>query len=89
MHFASRHELKPPDARPSAWLRVPLQTANKPIGALVVQRYPPSPSFNRRSREVLLAVAGQANAAIQNARLYQETVRLYNLTDEALAQRVK
>jgi PAS domain S-box-containing protein len=36
-----------------------------------------------------LAFAGQVSAAIQNARLYSEVVRLYNLTDEALAERVQ
>ena len=89
MHFAGRHDLKLPEPRPSAWLGVPLQAVDRAIGALVVQRYPPSPSFNRWSREVLPAVAGQASAAIQNARLYQETLRLYSSTDDAVAQRLR
>jgi PAS domain S-box-containing protein len=56
---------------------------------MVLQRFAPGQTFNHWHRELLLAIAGQASAAIQNARLHSETVRLYNLTDEALAQRVK
>jgi transaldolase len=56
---------------------------------MILQRFTPEQSFGRWQRELLLAIAGQASAAIQNARLYSETVRLYNLTDEALAQRLK
>ncbi len=89
MHFASQHDLVAPDPKPSAWLGVPLRTVDEVIGALVLQRYPPAHSFNRWSREVLFAVAGQASAAIQNARLYRETLRLYNQTDQALAERLK
>lgn len=89
MHFAARHGLTPPLPLPGAWLGTPLQTAERTIGVLVMQRFAPGQPFSRWSREVLLALAGQASAAIQNARLYSETLRLYNLTDEALAQRVK
>lgn len=89
MHFAGQHNLVPPAPRPAAWLGVPLRTVDDAIGALVLQRYAPARPFNRWSREVLLAVAGQASAAIQNARLYRETLRLYNRTDLALAERVK
>ncbi|MCZ7665792.1 MAG: GAF domain-containing protein [Chloroflexi bacterium] len=67
----------------------PLQAVDRVIGVMVLQRYAPHPPFDRWHREILLAIAGQASAAIQNARLYSETVRLYNLTDEALAERVK
>ena len=89
MHFAEQHYILIPDPKPAAWLGVPLRTVERPIGVLAVVRYPPQDAFSRWSREVLLAVAGQASAAIQNARLYSETLRLYNLTDEALAQRLK
>jgi PAS domain S-box-containing protein len=49
---------------------------------MVLQRFPPRQPFARWGREVLLAIAGQASAAIQNARLYK-------MTDRALAQRVR
>ncbi len=89
MHFATQHKITLPDPNPDAWLGVPLRSTTRTIGVLGVLRLPPHGAFSRWSREVLLAVGGQASAAIQNARLYSETVRLYNLTDEALAQRLK
>ena len=89
MYFAARHDLEPPRPRPASWLGVPLMTATETIGVMVLQRFSPEETFSRWSREILLAVAGQASAAIENARLYDEIVRLYNQTDEALAHRVK
>lgn len=89
MHFAGRHRLTPPSPRPAAWLGVPLTPGERTGGVIVLQRFADGPPFSRWDREVLLAIAGQASAAIQNARLHAETVRLYNLTDKALAQRVE
>lgn len=89
LHFAARHQLTVPSPPPAAWLGMPLMAANQFMGVMVLQRFTPGQAFNRWQQELLLAVVGQASAAIQNARLYDETVRLYNLTDEALAQRVK
>jgi signal transduction histidine kinase len=87
--FAARHNLTPPQPIPAAWLGIPLTSGEQVNGVMVWQRYPPHPPFNQWNREVLRTIAGQASAAIQNARLHAETVRLYNLTDEALALRVK
>ncbi len=89
IHFAARHDLTPPQPKPNAWLGIPLTAVDQIIGVMVLQRYPPQSPFSHWDRQVLLAIAGQASAAIQNARLYSETLRLYNLTDETLAQRVK
>lgn len=89
MHFATRHQLNAPIPQPAAWLGVPLTTAGQLMGVMVLQRFDNDQPFSRWSRELLLAIAGQASAAIQNARLYSEVVRLYNLADEALAQRLK
>ena len=89
LHFASHHQLTPPTPTPYAWLGTPLTAANQVVGVMVLQRFEEQQPFGRWHRELLLAIAGQASAAIQNARLYSETLRLYNLTDEALAQRVK
>jgi PAS domain S-box-containing protein len=88
MHFAHRHGLASPEPKPRAWLGIPLKSAGSVIGVLALQRFASTQPFGRWDRELLLSIAGQASAAIQNARLYQETVRLYALTDEALAQRV-
>lgn len=89
IHFAAQHNLTPPNPTPSVWLGAPLTTAEQVTGAIVVQKIKNDEPFTRWNREVLVAIAGQVSAAVQNARLYGETVRLYNLTDEALAQRVE
>jgi signal transduction histidine kinase len=89
VHYAAQHDLKPPVPMPAYWLGVPLATGNRTIGAMVLQRSDQSQPFSSWSREVLVAIAGQASAAVENARLYNEVLRLYNLTDEALARRVE
>ncbi len=89
MHHANRHHLTPPQPQPSAWLGIPLVAGEQLIGVMVLQRVANGAPFNRWSQELLLALAGQVSAAIQNARLFSETLRLYNLTDEALARRVE
>jgi len=88
LHFARRHGLTPPEPMPSAWLGIPIEGNANTVGVLVLQRHAPHPPFSSWERQVLLALGGQASAAIENARLHQETVRLYNLTDAALGQRL-
>ena len=89
IHFAQHHQLTPPQPQPTAWLGLPLTRTNQITGVMVLQRRGNRQPFSRWSREVLQTVAAQASAAIENARLHSETVRLYNLTDEALARRVE
>ena len=89
IHFTQRHQLTPPQPQPTAWLGLPLTRTNQATGAMVLQRIGNRQPFSRWSREVMQTVAAQASAAIENARLHSETVRLYNLTDEALARRVE
>ena len=81
-HYAAQHGLALPNPAPEFWLGVPLTTSERPIGVLVIQRYPPALPLSQWSRELLLAIAQQASGAIQNARLYTRT-------DEALARRVE
>ncbi|MGB1253726.1 MAG: ATP-binding protein [Candidatus Promineifilaceae bacterium] len=82
IHYAQQRNLTLPDPMPLVWLSIPLTTAQRTIGALVLQKFADGDPFTLWNREVLLAFAGQASAAIENA-------RLYNLTDEALARRVE
>jgi signal transduction histidine kinase len=89
IHFAQRHRLAPPQPQPYAWLGLPLTRTNEVIGVMVLQRITNRQPFSPWSRQVLQTVAAQASAAIENARLHSETVRLYNLTDAALARRVE
>ena len=88
-HHATHYQIKLPTPTPKVWLGVPLQSAEHSIGAMILQKFNDPEPFTQWNREILLAIASQASAAIQNARLYSETVRLYNLTDEALARRVE
>ncbi len=94
IHYAKQHKLQLPNPKPRVWLGVPLRSAGgeeepRTIGALVLQKQQDGEPFSLWSRELLLAMAGQASAAIQNARLHSETLRLYNLTDAELARRVE
>lgn len=94
MHHAEQRNLQLPEPKPRVWLGVPLRSAAgaeepRTIGALVLQKQRDGEPFSLWSRELLLAMAGQASAAIQNARLHSEMVRLYNLTDAELARRVE
>ncbi|MBK9052072.1 MAG: GAF domain-containing protein [Chloroflexi bacterium] len=89
MPFAGQHGINPPQPLPAYWLGFPLKTAERVIGVMSLQRFDPEQPFSRWNREVLSALAGQVSASIENARLHSETVRLYNLTDEALARRLE
>ena len=89
INYARQHNLKPPHPNPAFWLGIPLATAQRTIGAMSLQRFDPDRPFSQWSREVLLSIAGQVSIAIENARLHSETVRLYNLTDEALNRRLE
>ncbi|GAB4277380.1 MAG: hypothetical protein Kow0080_28320 [Candidatus Promineifilaceae bacterium] len=88
IHFAQRHHLTPPQPAPYAWLGMPLITSQGTLGAVVLQRES-EPAFSRWQRELLVTVAAQISAAIQNARRFDEAERLYTLTDAALAERVQ
>lgn len=89
IHYAHQHKLSLPIPTPSFWLGIPLTNVQRTIGVMVLERDDPDQPFTRWSRQLLLAIAGRASIAIENARLYSEVVRLYNLTDQALAQRVE
>ncbi|MFQ5421589.1 MAG: PAS domain-containing protein, partial [Anaerolineae bacterium] len=82
MHYAGRHKMTPPHPHPLAWLGIPLVAGEQTIGAIALYRLEGGQPFSRWHRELLVALAGQASSAIENA-------RLYNLTDMALARRVE
>jgi signal transduction histidine kinase len=89
LHFAARHGLAPPQPMPAIWLGLPLSSGDEVMGVMVLQRVEGVRPFTRWNQELLRAVAAQVSAAIHNARLHSEIVRLYNLTDEALAGQVQ
>lgn len=88
-HFAARHHLALPDPPPTVWLGLPLLLDGVVLGVMVLQRGEKGRPYNRWQLELLHAVVAQVNVAVRNARLHGEIVRLYTLTDEALAQRVQ
>ncbi|MCA9975604.1 MAG: GAF domain-containing protein, partial [Anaerolineales bacterium] len=89
LHYATQHNLALPTPKPAAWLGVPLTNGEQFLGVMALTRAQGGQPFSRWNQELLLAIAGQVSAAIQNARLYSATLRLYNLTDEALARRLE
>lgn len=88
-HFAARHHLALPQPPPAVWLGLPLLLDGAVLGVMVLQRGARARPYNRWQLELLHAVAAQVSVAVRNARLHGEIVRLYTLTDEALAQRVQ
>ncbi|MDJ0756807.1 MAG: GAF domain-containing sensor histidine kinase [Ardenticatenaceae bacterium] len=89
LHFADQHGLALPEPRPTVWFGLPLTRGSRVIGAMVVHQIQSDQGIDRWSRELLVAIARQASDAIDNARQYLETVRLYSSTDEALSERAQ
>ncbi len=73
---------EPPLAQARTVLAVPLLTQDRAIGVLVVADKLDGSRFTEDEGQLLLALAGQAAVAIENARLYAQT-------DQALAARVE
>lgn len=74
----------PPDLRPElpeSLICAPLRRGLQPFGLLCLFGRDPG-AFSNRDLEMLTAIAGKSEVAIENARLYQKT-------DAALAQRVE
>lgn len=59
--------------RMSAWLGVPLTTANETIGCLGVFSVSEQVQFQNADLELLTTIAGQVSVAIANSLLYQQT----------------
>lgn len=89
LHFAHQHNFTLPDRMQAEWLGIPLEVAGDKIGVIVFQSTRPNSGLGVWSRQLLVAIAGMASSAIQNARLHEETVRLFHLSDAQLAQRVE
>lgn len=65
------------------WLGVPLQARGEVIGILSMDRREPS-AYTRADASLMSAYADQAALAIQNARLYEETLRLRDFYQSVL-----
>ncbi len=66
------HGIEPVGEPAACWLGVPLVVGDRIQGILVVQDYQTAQTFTEADREMLVAIAGQASIAIQNARLFEE-----------------
>lgn len=60
---------------PQSWLGVPISVGDKVFGALVVENWQKSYSFNKNDEDTLETVARQAALAIDNVRLYEQLIR--------------
>jgi len=61
------------DRPPQSWLGVPLLVGATVLGAVVVQSTTSAFMYQEHQQDLLVAIAGQAAIAIQNARLFEET----------------
>ncbi|HKQ59262.1 MAG TPA: GAF domain-containing protein, partial [Candidatus Eisenbacteria bacterium] len=67
-----------PIGRPSSsWLGVPLLAEGKGIGVIAVQDHAGSGGYDEHDLEVLTLIAGQASAAVRNARLLAQARAAY------------
>jgi GAF domain-containing protein len=66
------HGIEPIGELAACWLGVPLLVGDRVQGILAVQDYRTARAFTEADREMLVAIAGQAAIAIQNARLFEE-----------------
>lgn len=80
--YIESHGLEHIRREASCWLGIPLIAADEVLGIIALLSYDPTVAYDSVQIEVLETIAAQAAVAIQNARLYERT-------DEALAQRVQ
>lgn len=66
----------------TSWLGVPILHEGQAIGVIALQSTTPEVSYDVEDLAILTAIANQAAIAIENARLYE-------VTDQALAQRME
>ena len=65
--------LPPSEENPTAWLGVPLISAERTIGCLAVFALKPGAIFTAADVDVLTILSGQVSVTIENALLYQQT----------------
>jgi len=80
------------EAAPEAqgmWLGVPMMAVNKVVGAIAVQSLEVSRAENEEDLSLLLTIATQAAAALQNAHLYQQIRRFNTELERRVQQRTE
>ncbi|MGC8874647.1 MAG: ATP-binding protein, partial [Chloroflexia bacterium] len=59
---------------PKSWLGVPLVAADKVVGVMAIQSYEQEYLYDEQDLDLLTTIASQVAVAIQNARLFQQTM---------------
>lgn len=67
-----------------AWLGVPMVTQGRVIGLIVLEKFEPN-FYNEDQASTVFALARQAGIAVENARLYEQTLAANRLKSEFLA----
>uniref|UniRef100_A0A832I4X4 GAF domain-containing sensor histidine kinase n=1 Tax=Eiseniibacteriota bacterium TaxID=2212470 RepID=A0A832I4X4_UNCEI len=76
-----------PLGRPArSWIGAPLMAHGEPIGVIALQDHERDDTYAPHDLELLTIIAGQAAAAIHNARLYQAARRAYDELSRAQAR---
>ncbi len=71
--WMAEHEIKAIGEPAQSFLGVPLMLGDQVQGLIGVQDYHRPYAYTERDRDLLIAIAGQASVAIQNARLFEQT----------------
>ena len=73
----------------TSWLGVPLLAEERAIGVIALQHVDSAEQFDEHDLEVLMLIAGQAAAAIRNARLLTQARDAYRELSETQASRLE
>jgi GAF domain-containing protein len=65
---------------------VPIIAGNRVIGALTVEDYEREDAFNESNVRLMQTIAASTGAALENARLFEETQRLLKMTEQRAAE---
>ncbi len=71
--FAQQYGIQRTGLPAKSWMGVPLITAGKVVGAMVIQSYEQENLFSQQDLALFSTIAAQAANTIQNARLFEQT----------------
>jgi len=74
--------IEPVGRLPAAWLGAPMLAGEEALGVIAMQDFEDSDAFDQHDLEVLTIIAGQAAAAIRNARLLADARTTYRKISE-------
>ncbi len=74
------------EPNPKSWLAVPIMINDEVVGAFSLQNYERENAFSDSSVRLLQTLAGSLGVALENARLFDETQRLFKAEQERAAE---